>query len=182
MSSYYHPLNRIRLAWKSILRTRGLLLVLDLLTLAGYFFLLRAFTSDPLILAPLFALLVCLYLLLGAAIFWQGEQAGVTKTALYFICRINGLEVENQDPLLQERIDNLFRAFMEKRGTANAEVFNQIKPWELSRPDKRERDRLIWEMRNSGETWENIARKTDTPLMTVRDNYERMLKLMSQKA
>jgi len=37
-------------------------------------------------------------------------------------------------------------------------------------------------MRNSGETWENIARKTDTPLMTVRDNYERMLKLMSQKA
>lgn len=54
-------------------------------------------------------------------------------------------------------------------------------PWQLSRPNKRERDKIIWEMRRNNETWERIANEIEkrdlgSGVNTVKENYKRMEK------
>jgi hypothetical protein len=47
-------------------------------------------------------------------------------------------------------------------------------PWKLSRPNKQARDKIIWEMRQSNDTWENIAERADCGISTAKENYDRM--------
>ncbi len=50
-------------------------------------------------------------------------------------------------------------------------------PWRLSMPSKRRRDKIIWELREAGEIWQNIAEKADCGISTARDNYTKMKKI-----
>jgi hypothetical protein len=64
------------------------------------------------------------------------------------------------------------------------ETTTKIKePWEFSRPNKRERDRIIWNMREDNATWNDIYSeldkdpKTHAAISTIKENYERMKKI-----
>lgn len=48
-------------------------------------------------------------------------------------------------------------------------------PWRASSPDKMERDRIIWERRNLGDTWEQVAEKAQCGISTAKDRYRDML-------
>lgn len=47
-------------------------------------------------------------------------------------------------------------------------------PWMKSKPKNRERDRLIWELREEGHTWEEIAEKANCGVTTARYVYKRL--------
>jgi hypothetical protein len=58
-------------------------------------------------------------------------------------------------------------------------------PWRLSRPEKRDRDKIIWEMHEDGATWRAIVEKIDDQglgggVNTVKENYKRM-KALAEK-
>ena len=55
-------------------------------------------------------------------------------------------------------------------------------PWEFSRPNKQERDRIIWTMRENKNTWDEIYSKLDeqdlhAAMSTIEINYKRMKEL-----
>jgi hypothetical protein len=59
---------------------------------------------------------------------------------------------------------------------------NNKEPWQKSRPNKRERDKIIWNMREDGSTWEEIAaelanQSLHTAVSTIKENYSKMKEL-----
>jgi hypothetical protein len=60
------------------------------------------------------------------------------------------------------------------KGDKEQEGKNNLEPWKSSRPSKKQRDKIIWELREAGETWEKIAEKADCGTSTAKENYERM--------
>ena len=51
----------------------------------------------------------------------------------------------------------------------------KTEPWQYSRPKYRERDKIIWEMREKNNTWEDIANSADCGITTAKENYQKML-------
>jgi hypothetical protein len=47
-------------------------------------------------------------------------------------------------------------------------------PWKKSPPDKQERDRTIWEHRNLGYTWEQVAAQAGCGVSTAKERYRDM--------
>lgn len=68
--------------------------------------------------------------------------------------------------LLKDEFEDLRRAI----------IYNGLFPWQKSRPNKRERDRKIWELRQEGYTWEEIAERADCGVSTAKESYNRMIK------
>jgi hypothetical protein len=50
----------------------------------------------------------------------------------------------------------------------------QAEPWKKSPPDKQERDRTIWEHRNLGYTWEQVAEFARCGVSTAKERYRDM--------
>lgn len=177
---HHKPLSQTIIVFKSIIKARGALVMLDIFTLAAGIYALQNLTSNMLIQTLLAAALILLYASLLTQAFSFGENFGRTRTTSYFISRISQVELEVDEPPLGEHSDSLFNPFAQDTPSHLSLDLNRLRPWEFSRPDKRARDRLIWEMRNNGETWEGVANKTNIPVSTVRSNYERMLALVSR--
>ena len=51
-----------------------------------------------------------------------------------------------------------------------------LEPWRRSRPYQRERDKIIWESRQEGYTWEQIAELADCGITTAKEVYKRLEK------
>jgi hypothetical protein len=92
------------------------------------------------------------------------------------------LKIEHWKEMFQgwftELSAELLKRFGNSEQTSNAQP---IEPWKLSRSHKQDRDKIIWEMRESGEPWEKIkSRFWDNgnyiALSTIRDNHKRMSK------
>jgi hypothetical protein len=50
-------------------------------------------------------------------------------------------------------------------------------PWKQSRPKYRDRDKAIWESREDGNTWEDVAELADCGETTAKDNYRRLKRI-----
>jgi hypothetical protein len=59
--------------------------------------------------------------------------------------------------------------------TAGKNIVN-IEPWRKSPPKKQVRDKAIWEFREAGNTWEDVADAANCAVSTAKDNYFRMKK------
>jgi len=53
---------------------------------------------------------------------------------------------------------------------------NITEPWRKSPPKKQDRDKAIWEFREAGNTWEDVAEAANCAVSTAKDNYFRMKK------
>lgn len=92
-----------------------------------------------------------------------------------------GIKIEKRfDAISYEEADNKSG----KVGSTKGENSNREakEPWEFSPPKKEQRDKIIWTMRESGRTWEEIRselwnQNIFTALSTIRNNYERMKEL-----
>jgi len=70
------------------------------------------------------------------------------------------------------------KSAQELPGTAPIQP-NPNRPWEASRPMKRQRDQIIWEMRNQNYTWDQIEKALNANGLgagpnTIKENYSRM--------
>jgi hypothetical protein len=78
----------------------------------------------------------------------------------------------------KEMTDNRFDDFIELvRSHLQALGFlldTKAEPWTNSPPDKQERDRTIWEHRNLGYTWEQVAEIANCGVSTAKERYRGM--------
>lgn len=78
----------------------------------------------------------------------------------------------------KETTDKRFDVFIELvRSHFHAIGFlldTKAEPWKSSPPDKQERDKTIWEHRNLGYTWEQVAEFANCGVSTAKERYKDM--------
>jgi hypothetical protein len=79
--------------------------------------------------------------------------------------------VGEYDQNLSETMEQYENKLVEIRSIVNE--LNRY-PWQKSRPYKRDRDKIIWDMREEGYTWEQIAEKANCGVSTAKEVYDKL--------
>jgi hypothetical protein len=82
----------------------------------------------------------------------------------YLISKITSVSNENQNQHIQDPIYE----------SEHKPVKLLSEPWRKSRPNKQKRDKIIWEMRQAGNTWEEISETAKCGETTAKESYKKM--------
>jgi hypothetical protein len=78
------------------------------------------------------------------------------------------------DETASASIEELYEDVKQHFQDLNLLVETHAEPWRHSSPEKRDRDQVIWESRNLGETWERTAHLSDCSVSTAKERFRLM--------
>jgi ERCC4-type nuclease len=78
------------------------------------------------------------------------------------------------EELRKEEEERRHNEILEAIAGKNEQEQLKQEPWQLSKISKRDRDKIIWELRNEGATWEHIAEIADCGIQTAKENFAKM--------
>ncbi|HLO17386.1 MAG TPA: hypothetical protein VK206_21310 [Anaerolineales bacterium] len=108
---------------------------------------------------------------------WLNEQKGKTTIGHIAVlpARENSVIVLTPESSgTAKRFDNFIELLRDHFQALSFLLDTRAEPWKHSPPDKQERDRTIWEYRNLGYTWEQVAEVAKCGVSTAKERYKDM--------